>query len=268
MVGHIQIEALHEPAEADVRGLGSLVELTTRHDGHRPIGEHALIELQAGPREFPHLSLVARVDGELAGWAHLSKRETRLGWRFEAFVAPAHRAKGIGDRLVEELLAHVARDGGGRVHFWAYDPGPAHASIVVKHGMKFARRIVRMQRTLPAGLAEAREGVALRPFRVGQDEPGWLEAHNEVFADHPDEGGWRDQDLAWHIQEQWFDPEGFILAEDAEGLVGYCWMKPEGSVAWLYVLGVRPPPRARTCASSTPTPTTPPRSPSTAPSDS
>jgi mycothiol synthase len=241
----VEIQTLHEPAETDVRGLEALVELTTRHDGHRPIGEHALIELQAGPREFPHLSLVARQGDALVGWAHLSKRETRLGWRFEAFVSPDHRARGIGGRLVSGVLAHVAREGGGRVHFWAYDPGPAHMKIVMHHGMKLARRISRMHRTLPAGRAQAREGVELRPFRVGRDEAAWLDAHNEVFADHPDEGNWREQDLAWHLEEPWFDPEGFILAVDDEGVAGYCWMKPEGSVAWLYILGVRPRARGR-----------------------
>ena len=39
------------------------------------------------------------------------------------------------------------------------------------------------------------------------------------------------------------DPDGLFLASDGMGPVGYCWMKQEGDLGWLYFLGVHP--RAR-----------------------
>jgi mycothiol synthase len=238
----VRIELLRAPDDADLRGREDLIERTARHDGHRPIGEHALVELQSGPREFPHLAVVARAGDDLVGYAHLSKRETPLGWRFEAFVAPAWRRRGIGTRLVDTVLETVGADGGGRVHFWAYDPGSAHARIVARHGMRLARWIVRLQRPLPGPEVPLPDGFALRAF-APEDADEWLIVHNEAFAGHPDGGGWRPQDLAWHLEEPWFDPTGLILATDDVGIAGYCWMKPEGSVASLYFLGVHP--RAR-----------------------
>lgn len=240
----IRIEGLHDEEEPPVEGLARLIDATARHDGHRPIGEHALVELQAGPREFPHAAFVARLGDDLAGYAHLSQRETHLGWRFEAFVAPEHRRRGIGRALVAAVLDHSADDGGGPVHAWAYNPGPAQARLAASFGMRHVRTIARMVRSLPGPDPRLPAGFRLRAFRP-DDVSTWLAVHNEVFVDHPDGGNWREPDLAWHLEEPWFDPELFVIAEDEAGMAGYCWMKPEGDTAWLYFLGVRSTARGR-----------------------
>ncbi len=238
MGGPVRIEGLHEVGELQVLGLAHLIERTSRHDGHRPIGEHALVELQAGPREFPHAAFVAHHGDQLAGYAHLSQRETHMGWRFEAFVAPERRRLGIGTALVATVLEHTSTDGGGPVHAWAYNPGPSQMRIAARFGMRHVRTIERMRRSLPGPSVPVPQGYRLRSFRPA-DARAWLALHNEVFADHPDGGNWRDADLEWHLAEPWFDADLFVIAEDDVGIAGYCWMKPEGSAAWLYFLGVR-----------------------------
>ncbi|HET6712250.1 MAG TPA: mycothiol synthase [Actinomycetota bacterium] len=240
----IRIEGLHDEEEPPVGGLALLIDATARHDGHRPIGEHALVELQAGPREFPHAAFAARLGDDLAGYAHLSQRETHLGWRFEAFVAPEHRRLGIGRALVAAVLDHAADDGGGAVHAWAYNPGPAQARLAARFAMRHVRTIARMLRSLPGPDPRLPAGFRLRSFRP-DDVSTWLAVHNEVFVDHPDGGNWREPDLAWHLEEPWFDPELFVIAEDDAGMAGYCWMKPESDTAWLYFLGVRSTARGR-----------------------
>ncbi len=248
----VRVGAIHEPSRPVVEGLAALVERTARHDRHRPLGEHALAELKQGPRVFPHAAFVARCGGELAGYAHLSERETAHGWRLEAFTAPEFRGRGVATSLLEAVVEHVASHGGGRIHVWAYAPGPAHARLAERFRMRLVRRLLRMSRDLPGPAAPVPAGFRLRPFRPGDGE-AWLALHNRVFAQHPDGGGWTEADLAWHLAEPWFDPEGFLLAVGEPGParggdhearpVGYCWMKLEGDVGWVYFLGVDRPAR-------------------------
>ena len=195
-------------------------------------------------REFPHAAFAARLGDDLAGYAHLSQRETHLGWRFEAFVVPEHRRLGIGRALVAAVLDHAADDGGGPVHAWAYNPGAA--TVAAGGELRHAARTDDRSHASLAARADPRlpAGFRLRSFRP-DDVSTWLAVHNEVFVDHPDGGNWREPDLAWHLEEPWFDPELFVIAEDDAGMAGYCWMKPESDTAWLYFLGVRSTARGR-----------------------
>jgi mycothiol synthase len=231
------VRVLHEPSDRDVRALSELIERTAAHDHHRPIGEHALVELKQGERALPHAAFAAVEGDELVGYAHLSERETPGGWRLEAFVAPERRGERISRALISAVLEHVAEHGGGRIQFWAYRPGAPQARLASAFGMTMNRRLFQMSRTLPAPGSPLPEGVTVRSFEPS-DGRAWIGLHNEVFALHPDGGGWRAADLAWHLEEPWFDPGGFLLASDASGLAGYIWMKPEPDGGSVYFLGV------------------------------
>jgi mycothiol synthase len=89
--------------------------------------------------------------------------------------------------------------------------------------------------------------------------------NNAAFAEHPDQGGWSEQDILLREKEPWFDPAGFLLAERASStdeagldgkpdLLGFHWTKIHGSlpaqhgsgthahepIGEVYVLGVHP----------------------------
>lgn len=84
-------------------------------------------------------------------------------------------------------------------------------------------------------------GVRVRTFEPGRDEPAWLALNAAAFAHHPEQGATTAADLAALMTEPWFDPAGFLLAEQVDELVGFHWTKvhPDGA-GEVYVLGVAP----------------------------
>ena len=93
----------------------------------------------------------------------------------------------------------------------------------------------------------SRAGVRVGTFAVGRDEEDWLVLNARAFADHAEQGRMTRTDLEDRIAEPWFDPEVFWLARDlSDGrLLGAMWLKIEGGVGEIYVLGVDPDARGR-----------------------
>jgi len=90
--------------------------------------------------------------------------------------------------------------------------------------------------------------VRLRPFVVGEDEQEFLRVNNAAFDWHPEQGGWDLEQVKLREAEPWFDPQGFLLAVDADNrLLGFHWTKVHGEgahshepIGEVYVLGVDP----------------------------
>jgi mycothiol synthase len=90
------------------------------------------------------------------------------------------------------------------------------------------------------------------------DDEAWLALNAAAFADHPEQGSWTLRDLHARMAEDWFDPNGFLLAEAEDGeLVGFHWTKVHGgdrheheqsqehghgheAIGEVYVVGVAP----------------------------
>lgn len=222
---------------AAVRALAAAAEAV---DGVAPLGEHVLLHLGRGGAEAAHL-LVHR-GGSLAGVAHLDVDGTA-----ELAVHPEHRRAGLGTDLVRELLAK--QPAAGALRLWAHGGHPAATAIAARLELRTVRELwqLRLTTTERPVVPPLPDGVRIRPFRVGADEPEFLRVNNAAFDWHPEQGGWGQDEITRREREPWFDPDGFLLAVDpADRLLGYHWTKVHpaaggtGPLGEVYVLGVDP----------------------------
>ncbi|WP_199429473.1 mycothiol synthase [Qaidamihabitans albus] len=203
------------------------------------------------PPEFSGGShLLAREGDELLGYAHLDERGDAFGRKVaELIVHPGRRNRGYGRTLLDALAERVPT--GLRV--WAHGDHPAAARLAARAGLERARELLVMRALVgdadwpepaPAG------GVRMRTFVPGQDEQAVIDVNARAFDWHPEQSAFSVAQLREAESESWFDPDGFFLAENAEGeLVGFHWTKvhppdphrfggePVGEV---YVVGVDP----------------------------
>jgi mycothiol synthase len=91
-------------------------------------------------------------------------------------------------------------------------------------GLRQARTLLTILRPNLENLAPARfpEGIAVQPYRVGQDEEAWVRAFNDAFADHW--GGFMGMSLPlWtkYVHRPWFKPQLSLVAWDREEIAGF-----------------------------------------------
>jgi mycothiol synthase len=241
--------ALNGDVIADVQ---ALVAAATDVDGTAPLSEHVLLHLRhGGDTDAAHL--LAREGDELVGYAHLDLTDPVAGGAGELVVHPAHRRAGLGTRVVQALLDRTAEAGSvadGRLRLWAHGEHPGAVALARSLGFTQTRVLWQMRRSLLAPLAEPHlpDGVRLRPFVVGADEPEFLRVNNAAFDWHPEQGGWDLDQVKLREAEPWFDAKGFLLAVDADDrLLGFHWTKVHGDgthshepIGEVYVLGVDP----------------------------
>ena len=229
----------------------ALVERVQLADGSSPLSEHVLLHLpEGGDADVRHLLVH---DGDaLVGYAHLDVTDPVAGSSAELAVAPEARRQGVGRALVTELL-DLTPD--GRLRVWAHGEHPAAAVLAGAMGLSRSRVLLQLRRSLVAPLPPVTvpEGIAIRTFRVGEDEQAWTALNNRAFADHPDQGGWGLEEIELRKGEPWFDPAGFFLAERDGALVGFHWTKVHGGerrpgaddhghapIGEVYIVGVDP----------------------------
>jgi len=229
----------------EVSEVTALLDAATHHDGHHALGEHQWLDLVHGGRAG-FAGIVASLPGHPhpIGYAQVSRSETRDDdWSLELVIAPHHREdESIADELVEEALALVTREGGGKVHLWVSKPQPWHDRVAGAHGLGRDRDLYQLRRPLPTGLPA---DIAWRPFEPGRDEAAWLEVNNAAFSAHTEQGEWTQAVLAEREALDWFDPSAFLLHEGEAGrLDGFCWTKVhadhEPPLGEIYVIAVAP----------------------------
>jgi mycothiol synthase len=241
---HVSIQ--ERVSQAEAAQVLTAAETAARSDKVSPLSEQVRLQLRDANGAPSHHLLVWR-GGELLGFAFLDDPEPPAGRSGELFVHPAHRGRGVG----RALAVAVTGDSGGRaVRIWAHGDLPAAAGLARASGFTRARALWQMRRPLRAEtVAEPRfgEGVRLRTFVPGQDEPQWLALNRRAFAHHPEQGRWTRRDLERREREPWFDPAGFFLAERGGRLAGFHWTKihppaagTEEAVGEVYVVGVAP----------------------------
>jgi mycothiol synthase len=232
----------------EVRAVTRLVDAATDADGVRPLSEHVMLHLRYGGDEPARNLLMWRGD-ELVGYAHLDTTDEVEGPSAELIVAVEARGQGYGRLLVDGI---VEASGDERLRLWAHGQQSPAAAWAKDMGFVRERVLWQMRRSLfaPLPAPELPDGVSVRTFVVGQDEPAWVEVNNRAFASHPDQGHWTIEDVRVREREPWFDAAGFFLAERDGRLVGFHWTKVHGAgansphdhdpIGEVYVVGVDP----------------------------
>lgn len=220
-------------------------------DGNPPLSDQTFVALgteESAQNIISHLAYSgAGSESELAGIIVAIRDEGTGRWTVELVVAPQHRSAGIGKELLTRLGEDIDLTA---ILTWAHGDHEAARKLAESIGLSRVRELYRMRREGTDSLEEAvlQRGLTVRTFRMGEDEPAWIQANAKAFADHPEQGSLTLSDLDARMAEDWFDPSGFFLAFDPDSqLVAYHWTKihpasanasrPMGEV---YVVGVLP----------------------------
>lgn len=236
----VEIRVLEQrrPTAAEQQEVLAVAGEATRTDAAPPLGEQVLIDLDGAA-----VTHVTAVDGSVVGYAQVDP----AGPQAELVVTPAHRRRGIGRRLVSEVLARYPR-----TRIWAHGTHPGAAALAAEFGLQPSRQLLNLELRGLDRLPDAPlpQGIALRTFLTGVDEPEWLALNSRAFVALPDQGGWDATDLARRQEQPWFDPAGFLVAVDPAGaMVGFHWTKVyerattaggHEHVGEVYVVGVDP----------------------------
>ncbi|MEV6672096.1 mycothiol synthase [Streptomyces sp. NPDC051162] len=238
--GQRSVEVTQELAPEVARDVLRLVEEAAAVDGQPAVSEQGRLQLHGRRAGVRHVLLRDEED-ELIGYGQLEDSDPVEAPAGELVVHPSRRGRGHGRALGGALLA----ESGKRLRIWAHGGHPAARHLAQVLGLSLFRELRQMRRPL-AGLdlpdPVLPEGVTVRTFRPGEDDAAWLALNAAAFAHHPEQGSLTQRDLDDRKSADWFDPEGFFLAERAGEIVGFHWTKVHAAEALgeVYVLGVRP----------------------------
>ena len=229
----------------------ALIASATDVDGIPPVAEHVLLHLRhGGDKEDFHL--LAEENGEVLGYAHLDLTDEVEGPSAELVVSPAHRSKGIGEKLIASVKSYA----GEKLRLWSHGDLPGAKNLAEKNGLKHSRTVIQMRRSLTDPIPEIDSKIPIRSFLPEIDNESWLKLNNDAFQGHPEQSNWNGRDLAIRTKEDWFNPKGFLIAEIEGVLAGFCWTKVHGGhthkhsdgesehdhdpIGEIYIMGVNP----------------------------
>ncbi|MBB4906453.1 mycothiol synthase [Actinophytocola algeriensis] len=183
--------------------------------------------------------LVAWDGGTTVGYAHVDQRGDAFGNQIiELFVHPAHRRRGIGTALVDEVLTIASP-----LRLWSHRDHPGAARIAERRDLARVRELLQMRLDNSVELpVQTNPGVTVRTFMPGRDEQAVVDVNKRAFDWHPEQGMLTVADVEATEKEPWFDPGGFFLAVDEQDkVVGFHWTKvhPDGT-GEVYVVGIHP----------------------------
>lgn len=218
-----------EPSE--IGAVSQLIEAAAAVDGARPLSEHAWLHLQHGGDAYGHhvLAVSTNTNEQIVGYAHVDITDHVEGASAELVVSPQHRHTGIGRSLVNTAI-EISPD--GRLRLWAHGESSGARELAQSMGFNTTRSLWQMRRSLfaPVPSAEIPEGIRIRTFDAKRDIDAWLDVNRRAFVDLPDQSSWTKHDLELRLQESWFNPDGFFIAERTSdsALVGFHWTKVHG----------------------------------------
>jgi mycothiol synthase len=255
----VTIETIDQPDDQTRAAARAIQQQALTADGTAPFSEQVVLSWAPSAVAAGERHLLARTAAGLpAGYAYLDATGTA-----EFAVDPAHRRQGHGRALLELLQVEAAdletpdleatsetTTGAAaprtELRIWSHGDHPGARALAAATGYRVVRELLQLRRTLDEGFPGSAEvklpgEVTLRNFRPGADDAAWLRLNAKAFAHHPEQGRLTQADLAARMAEPWFDPAGFLIAEQDGVMVGFHWTKvhPDG-LGEVYVLGVDP----------------------------
>ncbi|MFE5705605.1 mycothiol synthase [Rhodococcus koreensis] len=227
--------------------VSALLDRATAADGTAPVSEQGVHAVSgAGGDGVRHL--VETDAHRIVGYAQLQPGHGEHPAMAELAVDPEARGRGIGSRLVTEVLS----EGGPDTRVWAHGNLPAAQAVAHRLGLSGARELLQLRRPLEgAELPEivVPEDISLRVYRGVEDDPEVLRVNAAAFAWHPEQGSWTEREMAERRAEAWFDPAGLFMAygtADEKRLLGFHWTKvhpqqgDEPAIGEVYVVAIGP----------------------------
>jgi len=208
-----------------------LIADTTAFDNTPPIAEHILLHLRHGGDKADSHLLVEHKD-QVIGYAHLDQTDLVAGPSVELVVDPKFRGAGVGKQLLNKAIEIC----GKKLRLWVHGVQPAANALATSFGFEKIRTVLQMSKPLTdiqqlpkVSKKELNQDIVIRSFLPGIDSDAWLSLHNKVFKEHPEQRGWQLADLNIRLNEEWFDEQGFFLAEVNNKIIGSTWTKIHGS---------------------------------------
>jgi mycothiol synthase len=236
------VDALANGTVAEIEGL---VAIASQERAHRALGERKALHLSEASGEDT-ISLLARRedDDALVGYGQLLMRQAPFG--LEIVVSPeVAEHETISRLLLAKALAEVEARGGAELHYWVFKPTNREDALARSFGFTQHRDLFQFRVALPlrADISAGAGKLELRAFRVGVDEPAWLDVNNRAFAGHAEQGNMDATTLARLERAPWFNADGFLVLEQNGSFIGSCWTKlhdePE-QLGEIYVISVDP----------------------------
>jgi mycothiol synthase len=246
-----RVEILTQLGGAELAQVRALLDMARLHDGVAAIGEHKFLRVSSGTNASGVKAILARDGERLVGYANVEQFPIKGGGRLSAemVVHPDARRRGVASLMLQAIIDEARAHDLDRVDIWAYHQLSGTHELAAKFGFKPSRTLLEIRMPLPRAFPEAPlpPGVELRAFLPGQDDAEWLALNNLVFASHPEQGAWDQEDLAVRLKQPWFDAEDFLVATKGGRLVAYNWLKldHERREGEIYVIGVHPDERRR-----------------------
>jgi len=242
------VRALTPDGPDETRLAHDLAARSERRDEHPALGDAVWRDL-AHPAPGS-AGFAAFVDDQPVGYLRAVRREGEpVAFDCSMTVHPDHREDDVPGALLDAGIAHARQEHATRVSLWVFGADVDADALGVGRGMTIERELWQMRVPLPvAARTEWPDGVTLRAFVPGADDAQWLDVNNRAFAADPDQSGWTAATLAARTAESWFDPAGFLVADDGGHMAGFCWTKVHPpapphephALGEIYVIGVNP----------------------------
>jgi mycothiol synthase len=217
------LQHLNHLSKSQQESVLSLIKAAHDFDGTPAIAEHVLLHLRhGGDKSDSHL--VIEENKEVIAYAHLDTTDLVAGPSVEAVVHPQHRGKGLGLLILKEAIKIC----GKKTRIWSHGDLPAAKAIAASLKLERLWSNLLMSRSL-GEIQPVTSKYSIRTFIPSLDNQAFLALNNKVFADYPDQGAWSEDDLKVRLNEDWFQKEGFFVAEDMGELIGFCWTKIHGA---------------------------------------